>query len=440
VLAALIGCAVHSLFDTPQRLPTISLILAIELALLLAPEEPRAAGRRKFAWILPLGWGLLLVTAGWSLWASLPFSWGIAEGNADRWREAAALLDAAAQRDPAFAYYQLQAGHAHGVLAAEDGEDELSAAIARYEAGVARSPNYGLTSANLGVLYWRAGREDEALKSMERAVDLAPGSALFRLNLGRLYEELGREDAARQQYEVTLNRAPDWAEAAFWRASPLREAAVEAWRAAHPPPEPVDAPQSPTEWSVVGRDALAAGRPEAAVSAYERAVSGNPQDIGAGLGLARAYLALGRHGDAERSLQRALLSWGTVGWDHARVLAALARVHHERHETEDAIRTLEGAIGRARRSGFQEPAILGWASYPWYLFCRESLDSYLLPQLAVITVTDEVADWMLELGGWYEEVGDTAAGARVYRDLLEEVPDSTAARERLAGLPETPQD
>jgi predicted TPR repeat methyltransferase len=71
---------------------------------------------------------------------------------------------------------------------------------------------------------------------------------------------------------------------------------------------------------------------------------------------------------------------------------------------------------------------------PNFLFYRNRLADHLLPQLAVITVTDEVAEWMLELGSWHEEVGDTTAAARVYEELLEEVPDCEAARERLREL------
>jgi hypothetical protein len=60
------------------------------------------------------------------------------------------------------------------------------------------------------------------------------------------------------------------------------------------------------------------------------------------------------------------------------------------------------------------------------------MDEHLLPQLAVIRVTDEVAGWMVQLGEWYEEMGDPAAAEGVYRELLDEVPDSEIARERLA--------
>jgi hypothetical protein len=86
------------------------------------------------------------------------------------------------------------------------------------------------------------------------------------------------------------------------------------------------------------------------------------------------------------------------------------------------------------------PGGLGSADYGWYLFHAETIQSGLLPQLAVITVTDEVAEWMLELGAWYEQGGDTGAAARVYGELLDEVPDSAAARERLAGVLEKRQD
>jgi predicted TPR repeat methyltransferase len=78
--------------------------------------------------------------------------------------------------------------------------------------------------------------------------------------------------------------------------------------------------------------------------------------------------------------------------------------------------------------------MLGWRSYPQFLFYRESPATYLLPQLAVITVTDEVADWLLQLGAWHEQAGDPAAAAAVYHQLLEHVPDSQTARRRLTAL------
>jgi hypothetical protein len=41
---------------------------------------------------------------------------------------------------------------------------------------------------------------------------------------------------------------------------------------------------------------------------------------------------------------------------------------------------------------------------------------------------------MLQLAAWHEEAGDPAAAATLYRQLLEEVPNSEHARRRLTTL------
>jgi len=438
-LAALVGCAVHSQFDSVAGVPYISVILAFLLALLLAPQpsppfRPRASRRRATLWLLPVSWGLLLVTAVWSLRATLPFSRGIEAANADRWLEAASLFDVAEQRDPAFAYYDLQAGYTHGMLAADGDRAHLDAAIAYYEDGLRRSPNYGLNAAHLGALYRQAGNADQAVTWAERALDLAPRSALFALNLGCLYEELGQPEPAEQHYKRALNRAPEWATAAFWRATPLRRAIADDWLAAHPPPAPADDPHSAREWSIVGRHALEAGRAAEALDAFARAARIDPHDVGAHVGQGRAYLALGRTAEAEQALRTALMGGVSLELDHARAVASLAQMYHQEGDLERAIPALQAAISHGQQALAQEPSVLGWRSYPNFLFYRESPEEHLLPQLAVITVTDEVAEWMLQLGAWHEEAGDQAAAREIYREVVEAVPDSETARQRLADL------
>lgn len=112
----------------------------------------------------------------------------------------------------------------------------------------------------------------------------------------------------------------------------------------------------------------------------------------------------------------------------------LARIYHDRGDVDTAIHHLKSAVDAARQSTIHRPARTGWTSYAWLFFYREDLGSHLLPQLTLITVTDEVAEWMLELGKWYEEVGDRSAAMRVYREILAEVPDCEIARERLVRL------
>ena len=55
-------------------------------------------------------------------------------------------------------------------------------------------------------------------------------------------------------------------------------------------------------------------------------------------------------------------------------------------------------------------------------------------QLAVITITDEIAARMTELGQWYEEQGDWASALRIYGEALAAVPDLAQAQERIQAL------
>ncbi|MEO6836166.1 MAG: tetratricopeptide repeat protein [Candidatus Tumulicola sp.] len=63
-----------------------------------------------------------------------------------------------------------------GNLLLEAGQNE--AAIARYEAAIRANPDYAAAHLNLGVAYKRAGRIDEAVRSLRRAQRLDRTSAL----------------------------------------------------------------------------------------------------------------------------------------------------------------------------------------------------------------------------------------------------------------------
>jgi len=432
-LAALVGCAAHSQFETVQRLPAISLILALLLALLHAPEDPRHQSQCGFRWILPVGWSLLLGIAIWSAKTTSIFGRGVAAANAGRWEEATALLDAAVERDSKFAHYHFQAGYAHGVRAQWE-PAELGQAVEHYKAGIQRSPNYALNAANLSALHRQAGDGDKALGWMEHAVDLAPQSALLRLNLGVLYEELGQQESSRTEYVTALDKAPHWSDAYFWRATPLRSSVLQAWHEAQPETEPVETPETAEEWYQFGRQAMAAGDHEKAFSALQQALDGSPYNARYNVAQAGAVSVLGRDEEAEKLLRTALLTTGGREMDRARVRFAQAQLYHRESQVKKAIRSARSAIRVARNPAAHIGGRLGNTEYAHYLFHAPAIPQGLLPQVVVIIVTDEVAAWMLELGSWYEEVGDTEAAAQLYQELLEEVPDAQQARDRLDAI------
>jgi tetratricopeptide (TPR) repeat protein len=433
-LAALASCAAHSFFDSIETVPALCLMLAIVLAICLSSESPQPTRQRALTWALPLGWALVLAAAIWSLGIYHTFSKGVLAANLGQWSEATPLLDSAAQHDPNLAYYHLQAGYAHGVRAAEGDAQELSAAIAHYQAGIAQSPHYALNAANLGALYRQAGDVDQAIQWTQRAADQAPRSAVIALNLGRLYEESDQAALASRWYSMTLDYAPDWVEAAFWRSTPLRAAAASAWREAHPLPVSVEAPRSTDEWLLAGSTALAASRNNEALSAFERAVGQDPNRVAAYVGQARAYQALGRDADAERALRIALQAEGGARLDYMRVQFALGHLYRDRQNTSEAIALYEDALNSARHPSVYGLGGQNASDYAWYLFYSETISSDLLPQLAVITITDEIAARMMELGQWYEEQGDSAAALRTFHEALAAVPDLAQAQERIQAL------
>jgi len=432
VLAALASCAAHSFFDSVETVPSLCFMLAILLAILLNTESPHTH-QWSCAWALPLGWMILMVTAIWSLAGYRTYSQGILAANLGEWQAATSLLDTAVQRDPNLAYYQFQAGYAHGVRAAQGDADELAAAIARYQAGLARSPHYALNAANLGALYRQAEQLDRAIQWTQYAADQAPRSAVIALNLGRLYEESGDAAAAQRWYSATLNYAPEWADAYFWRSTPLRASAADAWRSTQPLPT-AQTPRLADEWLAGGSNALAAGNHTEALAAFERAIQLDPNRAAAYLGQGRAYMAAGRHVEAERALRTALMAEGGTPLDYIRIQLALGQLYHEQGNTDQALALYQAALDAVRRPSVYGP---GWASssdYGWYLFYCETIYSDLLPQLQVITITDEMAERMLELGQWYEESGNRAAALRIYREALAAVPDLKQAHERIQAL------
>jgi hypothetical protein len=73
--------------------------------------------------------------------------------------------------------------------------------------------------------------------------------------------------------------------------------------------------------------------------------------------------------------------------------------------------------------------------YTWLVFGREAVLDRFLPGVVQEPVTDDEVETMFALGAVYERLGRMEEAARVYRDVLEAVPDATSdaaeARRRL---------
>ena len=436
-VGSLLGFAAHSLVDNHVILPSIGLVVVIALALALDSHDPTAIRpgrtyRLSAAW---LGLPALILIAGslWSGWAYWHFDQGRQQAEAGEWVEAVPYLERAAQLDPTFAFYFVQQGYAHSLLAAQNPEDgHLAQAIQAYERGIALEPNFSLNHANLASLYWADDRPEEAISEMERAVHLASCVPLYHLNLGHYYEATGREAQAASEYKGFLELQPHLIPASYWRQTPFRQRFAQAWLAAHPPSSLPENPHTATEFAAQGWHEYKAGRYKAALDAFQHAYDLGNKGVSTAHGLAVAHMALDNYAQADfffmlanfflvRSNQpEPLLDWGQLAYRQGDVQLAVARY--------------ESALKLNKEYSIYGPGSLGWSPYGNFIFQRESIARELAPQLVRLDVNDELAQRYLELGDWYEALGDTENAANVYRRALARVPDLAVAEERLQEL------
>jgi len=78
---------------------------------------------------------------------------------------------------------------------------------------LARNPNSSLAHNNLGNLFLRNGRMDEAVKQFQKALEIEPRYALAHNNLGAAFYQLGRMDEAVTHYQQALEIEPRFAQA-----------------------------------------------------------------------------------------------------------------------------------------------------------------------------------------------------------------------------------
>ncbi len=433
-VGGLISLLPQNMVDLPVDMPTISLMIAVVLALALTDQTRSAPPRPapSIGWLL-IPAGVLIAAAAWSTWAYQPFHRGVVAAAQDRWPAAAALLDEAAARDPRLAFYHLQSGFAHGTLAAQPGgQDHLAPAIASYERGIALEPNYSVNHANLATLYWQAGRPAEAIAHLQRAVTLAPAEPLWALNLGRYYEALGQREAARQQYEQVLSWHP--APAAFWRATPFREEVWADWQRDHPLAPPPDSPQSYEDYVALGQRALADDDLATAVAVFTQAIRLAPGRAEGYLGLGQASLSQGRYAQADEYLRIANFTYAPAPQTAMNILFTWGQLARRQGQPAQATARYERALDFIRHRTSQGLGMMGVSEYGWYMFHRESIAPDLLPQLSRVDVTDEIAQRYFELGQMYEESDRIEKAIATYRELLAAAPDFAPARERLAAL------
>lgn len=227
---------------------------------------------------------------------------------ADRYGEAAELLE----RAVGMGADDLRTLLFWGSALWESGRPEAAEPVLARAAAAARGTGAEfLAQHQLGRLRLWAGRPEEAVAPLERAVTLRPGTADARLDLARALDGAGRTEEAIAAFRQVVELAPDshharWGLAqALVRAGRREEAAreLEVYR------ELYQADQERTRWIRRQEEALQrgwhlleSGRPAEAEAVFREMAPG----VEALVGLARAAAAQGDAAGAVAALERAV--------------------------------------------------------------------------------------------------------------------------------------
>ena len=92
-------------------------------------------------------------------------------------------------------------------------QENLPKIIEEFEKKCQQSPNNLMAHHHLGLVYLKAGRVDDAIKMLERAIEIDPMSGESMINLGAIYFGKGDLAKAQELNEEAIRVMPETAQA-----------------------------------------------------------------------------------------------------------------------------------------------------------------------------------------------------------------------------------
>ncbi len=181
----------------------------------------------------------------------------------------------------------------------------LSAALAEFQAAVRLDPQLADAHEQLGLAYKQAGRLEDAADSLESAARLDPQSFVTMFELGEVYRLLKRAAQAVRAYAAACALQPGNFDVRYRLASTCHEMgdlkrATEAYREAL-----AIEPNHAHAWSNLGAAHDALGAHYEAINAYKRSLECDVNQPVVLVNLATVYLNQERFGTARATLEKA---------------------------------------------------------------------------------------------------------------------------------------
>jgi len=401
-----VGWFVHHLFDYLFGTPAFTFLFIVIAALAFdLPASQRPAYRYQPLYLaLPLA-GLIGLSI-FFLRASALNDQGLSLVNANKWPEAAATFEQAAQADPGLTLYWQSAAYAYTRAG------NLSAALPLWQHATLDDPFWTVLPATLGVLQPDPSR-------LQVASTLAPHSDLFALNLGVLDELNGDENAAKENYQRALTLKPGSASALFWQQTELRKKILIDWK------QNLALPATSLE---SGQQALLDNQTEHAILLFKQAQIDYPLSNAPYLGLARAAWQAGDEQQALNDFKIAQLI-PTVTLDETLDLYLFqgdwADAHGDQGGALNAYKIAFSIINDYTSSG---PGTYGYPQRSWLVYHRPAPPSDLVLQFAHDDVTPPLDERFAKLAKWLSQSGDKGTACFIANRVYREAPDSQSGQ------------
>jgi protein O-GlcNAc transferase len=188
-------------------------------------------------------------------------------------------------------------------------EGQHDAAFALAQEMTQRFPLYALGWKVTGTVASQAGRNSEALASMQQAAALSPGDAGVHYQLGKILQKLDRFAESEASYQIAIQIRPDYTEACYSLGVTLQSLGRFAEAEASYRCAIRLKPDYAAAYSNLGAVLQSLGQHAEAEASYRRAIEIDPDYAGAHNNLGVVLHSLGRLAEAEASYRRAIEIW-----------------------------------------------------------------------------------------------------------------------------------
>ncbi|AFY71278.1 Tetratricopeptide TPR_2 repeat-containing protein [Thalassoporum mexicanum PCC 7367] len=304
------------------------------------------------------------------------------------------------------------------------GQDQVDAAIAKYQEAILLNQNYFQAHFNLGIALRQKGDLDAAQAAYQKALAIEPDSAKAHYSLGNVLMDAKQLAAAIESYQRAIELDPDLDSAHFMlgyadQASGQLEQAIFHYQKA------IDAnPQRGDAYYNLGLAYGSRKQTNLAIANLEQAVQLLPNDLKIRISLAKEYKKAGNFQAAQPHYEQAI----AIDPDHAETQFQLGYVYHQTNQLDAAIRQYQRAI--ALDPNYE----LTYSNLGAILRRQGDLEAAIAMYEQALEVNPRNTSALYNLGNAFLAKHQIEDAIACYRQVVEIKPDAIHAHQDLANL------